>query len=64
MTDSKNSDSEVVKYNGEGHEIIGEIRVLKIVHDEGADRPFHLELNVAEFFPLSNIEFEDKEAVP
>jgi hypothetical protein len=46
MTDSKNSDSEVVKYNGEGHEIIGEIRVLKIVHDEGADRPFHLELDV------------------
>ena len=36
------------KYNEDGHEIIGEIRVLKIVHDEGADRPFHLELDVDE----------------
>lgn len=43
MTDSDNS--EVVKYNGDGHEIIGEIRVLKIMHDEGADRPYHLELD-------------------
>ena len=39
---------DVVKYNGQGHEVIGEIRVLKITHDEGADRPFHLELDVDE----------------
>jgi hypothetical protein len=45
MTDNN---SEVVKYNGDGHEIIGEIRVLKIMHDEGADRPYHLELDVDE----------------
>ena len=36
------------EYNADGHEIIGEIRVLKIVHDGGADRQFHLELDMDE----------------
>jgi hypothetical protein len=33
-------------YNNEGHEIIGTIDVVKIEHGEGADRPYHLELNI------------------
>jgi hypothetical protein len=31
-------------YNDEGHEVIGTIDVVKIEHDDGADRPYHLEL--------------------
>jgi len=31
-------------YNDEGHEVIGTIDVVKIEHDEKADRPYHLEL--------------------
>ena len=42
------TDSETKSFDGNGHEIIGEIRVIKIMHDEGADRPFHLELDIDE----------------
>lgn len=48
MTDSVKKMDKAPNYNEDGHEIIGEIRVLKIVHDEGADREFHLELDVDE----------------
>lgn len=48
MTDNEKKMDKAPDYNADGHEIIGEIRVLKIVHDEGADRPFHLELDVDE----------------
>lgn len=40
------SDKEAVEFNGNGHEIIGTVRVLKIMHDENADRPYHLELDL------------------
>ena len=33
-------------YNDEGHEVIGSIDVVKVEHDEKADRPYHLELNI------------------
>ena len=36
----------VAVVNDEGHEIIGSIDVVKVEHDEGADRPYHLELNI------------------
>ena len=32
-------------FDGDGHEIIGLVRVLKIMHDDDADRPFHLEID-------------------
>lgn len=35
-------------YNDEGHEVIGSIDVVKVEHDEGADRPYHLELVIAD----------------
>jgi hypothetical protein len=39
-------DSKITEFDGDGHEIIGHIRVLKIAHDEGAERPYHLELDL------------------
>tara|TARA_R100000231_G_scaffold112770_1_gene83621 strand:- start:300 stop:548 length:249 start_codon:yes stop_codon:yes gene_type:complete len=37
---------QVMKYDGDGHEIIGMIAVKKIMHDEGSEREFHLELDI------------------
>jgi hypothetical protein len=37
---------EIKEFDGNGHEVLGQIRVLKIAHDEGADRPYHLELDL------------------
>ena len=39
-------ENKAVKFDGDGHEVIGEIRVLKIAHDEGSERPYHLELDL------------------
>jgi hypothetical protein len=37
---------EIKEFDGNGHEVLGQIRVLKIAHDEGAERPYHLELDL------------------
>ena len=37
---------DVKEFDGNGHEVLGQIRVLKVAHDEGADRPYHLELDL------------------
>jgi len=40
------TDDVVKEFDGNGHEVLGQIRVLKVAHDEGADRPYHLELDL------------------
>ena len=40
------NETEVMKFDGDGHEIIGMIAVKKIMHDDGAERDFHLELDI------------------
>jgi hypothetical protein len=47
MTDNE-VEVEVAKFDGDGNEILGSLEVVKVVHDEGATRPYHLELNVPE----------------
>ena len=42
MTDKENSES--ARFDGDGNEIIGSLDVIKIMHDDGADRPYHLEI--------------------
>ena len=42
MIDKENSESS--RFNGDGHEIIGSLDVVKIMHDDGASRPYHLEI--------------------
>lgn len=39
---------DIKEFDGDGHEVLGQIRVLKIAHDDGADRPYHLELDLDE----------------
>lgn len=46
MTDKAEAEAKTKSFDGEGNEIIGEIRVIKVMHDEGADRPFHLEIDI------------------
>jgi hypothetical protein len=46
MTDSKPSE---VKIDGRtGHEIVGSIDVVRIDHEDGAPRPYHLELDMSD----------------
>lgn len=42
------SDNKIVEFDGDGHEIIGSIAVKKIMHDDGAEREFHLELDISD----------------
>ncbi len=42
------SEDKIVEFDGDGHEIIGSIAVKKIMHDEGSEREFHLELDIAD----------------
>ena len=35
-----------VVFDNDGNEVIGTIGVLKVMHDEGAARPYHLELEI------------------
>ena len=41
MTDS----NKLVEFDGDGNEVVGTVRVLKIMHDDSADRPYHLEID-------------------
>ena len=44
MTDKENSVSHS-SFDGNGNEIIGSLDVVRLMHDEGADRPYHLEIH-------------------
>jgi hypothetical protein len=47
MTDSENK-IETAKFDGDGNEILGTLEVVKIKHEDGAVRPYHLEIGIPE----------------
>ena len=42
------SEDKIVEFDGDGHEIIGSIAVKKIMQEEGSEREFHRELDIAD----------------
>jgi hypothetical protein len=44
MTDSK----KLVEFDGDGNEVVGSLKIVKVMHDDGADRPYHLEIDAEE----------------
>ena len=51
------SDNKIVEFDGDGHEIIGSIAVKKIMHDEGSEREFHLELDIPDVLAAQLVKY-------